>query len=192
MKPELLKKGFDPYYQFPLNLWKSIAALGEVITVEKEMILKRSGATEKFLYFILQGSGGILLWHGSRVICVDMLLDGEFFGDYLSFILQKPTPYEVRTFERSALFRISSKAFEKFTAESKLGDKLWRYANQALYLDKSFQQLDLLTLSAADRYEVMLKQQPFIIQRVPQKYIASYLGITPQSLSRIRRKAARR
>jgi CRP-like cAMP-binding protein len=120
-----------------------------------------------------------------------MLLDGEFFGDYLSFILRKPTPYEVRTFERSELFRISRQAFEKFTAESKWGDKLWRYANQALYLDKSFQQLDLLTLTAADRYAIMLKQQPFIIQRVPQKYIASYLGITPQSLSRIRKKATR-
>jgi CRP/FNR family transcriptional regulator, anaerobic regulatory protein len=55
MKPELLKKSFDPYFEFPLGLWKSIAALGEIIMVEKESILKKNGSTEKYLYFIIRG-----------------------------------------------------------------------------------------------------------------------------------------
>lgn len=186
MVEQLLKKAFDPYYKFPLGFWKAIALQGEVIKTEKEEIIKQSGTTEKYLYFIVKGSGGILLWHKNNFVCIDMLFEGEFFCDYLSFILQLQTPYEVLTFEKSELFRISYRSFKKFSSKNEFGDKLWRYANQALYTDKSIQQLDLLTKTAAERYADMVRLQPFIIQKVPQKYIASYLGITPQSLSRIR------
>lgn len=116
-----------------------------------------------------------------------MMLDRELACDYLSFITRQPTPYEVITFENSELFRISYDRFEAFTNESEYGDKIWRFATQALYVDKHYQQLQLLTLTATERYELMVRHQPFVIQRIPQKYIASYLGITPQSLSRLRK-----
>lgn len=184
--PQLLKTAFDSYASLPITLWESIAALGEVITVKKEEVIKKSDTVERNLYFIIQGSGGILLWHRRNFVCVDMLLDREFFGDYLSFITQQPTPYEVLTFEEAQLFKISYKKFEEFTSQHALGDKLWRYATQALYTDKHYQQLQLLTMTAAERYAAMVRHQPYIVQRIPQKYIASYLGITPQSFSRIR------
>jgi CRP-like cAMP-binding protein len=186
MSAGLLKKAFDAYYEFPLSMWESFFNSGEIITTEKGQVLKKSNTKEAYLYFILKGSGGILFWNENNFICTDLLFDGDFLGDHLSFILQQPTPYEVLTFERSELFRISYNDLEKFTSESEYGDRIWRYGIQALYIHKHQQQLQSLALTAKDIYRLMLQHQPSILQRIPQKYIASYLGITPQSLSRIR------
>lgn len=189
MTATLLKRAFDVYYELPLTVWESMAALGEVLSYDKEQVLKKPGTADHFLYLIIKGSGGILLWNKNKFICVDMLFEGEFFGDYLSFIQQQPTPYEVLTFEPAELFRISYHNFDNFTRTNEYGDKIWRYATRALYIDKHYQQIQLLTMTAAERYAVMMQHQPFIIQRIPQKYIASYLGVTPQSLSRIRKQS---
>ncbi|MBX2900373.1 MAG: Crp/Fnr family transcriptional regulator [Cyclobacteriaceae bacterium] len=188
MTAKLLKKTFDAYYSFPVSVWNEIAKAGEIAHFKREAVLKEVHQTEKHLNFILHGSMGILLWKKNNFLCTDMLLDNEFACDYLSFITQQATPFEVIAFENSTIFRISYDNLWQITNRNNWGDKLWRYASQALYVDKHIQYLQSLTLNAAQRYELMIAHQPYILQRVPQKYIASYLGITPQSLSRLRRK----
>ena len=186
--PEKLKSKFDNYNSFPIKFWESISGMAEIISVERETTLKETHKIENYLYFILEGSGGILLWNNNNFICSDMVLNNDFLCDYLSFITRKETPYEVITFEKSILFRISYAALYSYLNSSENGDKFWRYSNQALYIDKHLQFIQSVTQSAENIYELMLQHQPEIVQRIPQKYIASYLGITPQSLSRIRKK----
>lgn len=186
MTAELLKRAFDKFYDFPISFWKSISNLGEIVHIEKEVTIKEPNKTELHLHLIIKGSGGILLWNNNNFICTDLLMDSEFFCDYYSFITQQPTPYEVMTFENSTLFRISYSALIEFINTNEYGDKFWRYATQALYIDKHNQYIQAFTVTAAEIYKMLLNYQPDIIKRIPQKYIASYLGITPQSLSRIR------
>ncbi len=181
-----LKKAFDQFHSFPLSFWKSVSELGEVIEVKKETTIKKPGETENHFYLIIKGSGGVLLWNKSNFICTDFCIEGEFFCDYLSYITRQPTPYEVLTFEDSTLFRISYSNLTTFLDKHEYGDKLWRYSVQALYVDKHLQHIQSFSMTASEIYRLILKHQPDLIQRIPQKYIASYLGITPQSLSRIR------
>ncbi len=91
------------------------------------------------------------------------------------------------TFEDSILFRISVQNINKYTNENKYGEIIWRYAYQGLYVDKLTQQLELLTKTAAERYKLIFEKHSYIIKYVPQQYIASLLGITPQSLCRIKK-----
>ncbi|RIH62869.1 Crp/Fnr family transcriptional regulator [Mariniphaga sediminis] len=184
---EKIKQAFDPYFNVPLEAWKSFTNLGEIITTEKDEILKSTGTTEKYLSFILKGSGGILLWNNNNFVCIDLCYEGEFFGDYMSFLNQQPTPLEVVTFEPSELFRISKTNFNKLSNNTEFGDKICRFASEALFVHKQQQQIDILTQTATERYVYLQTKHPKIIQRTPQKYIASYLGVTPQSLSRIRK-----
>ncbi len=183
----LLKQAFDKYYTFPIEFWDSISYLGEVFVCDREIILKESHKKENYLYLIMEGSGGILLWNKSNFVCTDMVLERDFLCDYLSLITRKATPYEVRTFEKSKLFRISYSALNEFLLINDYGDKFWRYATNALYVDKHLQYIQTFTSTASDIYTLFQKYQPEIIKRIPLKYIASYLGITPQSLSRIRK-----
>ncbi len=183
---EIIKRAFDPYFPVPLEAWKSFTDLGEIIVTTKDQILKNNDTTEKHLSFIVQGSGGIMLWNNSNYVCIDLCYEGDFFGDYMSFLTQQPTPLEVITFEASTLFRISKTNFDKLSSNSEVGDRICRFASEGLFIHKQRQQIDILTKTAAERYNELQTRQPEIIRRTPQKHIASYLGITPQSLSRIR------
>lgn len=183
---ETIKQAFDPYFNVPLEAWKSFTGLGEIIVTVKDQVLKNTGEIEKYLHFIIDGSGGVLLWNNNNFVCIDLCYEGDFFGDYMSFLTQQPTPLEVITFEPSKIFRISRSNFEKVGFHSDIGNKICRFAAEALFIHKQQQQINLLTKTSAQLYDEIVAKQPNIIQRTPQKYIASYLGITPQSLSRIR------
>lgn len=74
---------------------------------------------------------------------------------------------------------------------SDIGLNIGRVASESLFIHKQTQQIDLLMLTAEERYVKLLERQPEIVQRTPQKHIASYLGITPESFSRIRKKISR-
>ncbi len=182
---EIIKQAFDPYFNAPIEIWKSFAGLGEIYQTQKDQIIKGKDTTEKYLNFILKGSGGVLLWNGSNFVCIDLCYNNEFLGDYMSFLNQESSPLEVITFEASEMFRISRTNFEKL-GYNQFGDKICRFAAEALFMQKQKQQIDVLTKTATDRYVELQSRQPQIIQKTPQKYIASYLGVTPQSLSRIR------
>jgi CRP-like cAMP-binding protein len=184
----LIKQIFDTYFEAPIDAWQSFVDFGEVITTQKEELIKRGGNIETYLYFILKGSGGVMLWNNNNYVCVDLCYEGEFFGDYMSFITQQPTPIEIITFESSEVFRISKTNFDKLTQNDAFGEKICRFASEALFVHKQMQQIDIITKTPTQRYHDLLKKQAQVVQRTPQKHIASYLGITPQSLSRIRAK----
>lgn len=183
-----LKNSFDKYYHLPIDFWAEMVSRGTVVSFDREEILKSAGSIEKYLYFIISGSGGILLWNNNNYLCTDIVLKNDFFCDYFSFITRQPTPYEVIVFDKSELFKISYDSLHEYLDKNENGDKFWRYAAEALYLDKHLQFIQSATKSPEEIYTLMQSLQPDILQVIPQKYIASYLGITPQSMSRIRKR----
>ncbi|MCC6372654.1 MAG: Crp/Fnr family transcriptional regulator [Bacteroidia bacterium] len=184
---KLFKASFDPYLEAPLQIWETFANQGEVVATKKNEVIKKYGERENFFYFILKGSGGIMLFHNNNYLCIDLCYDGDFFGDYLSFLTHQTTELEVICFEPSTLFRISRTRFEAL-AKTDYGRIICQTASDSLFIHKQTQQLALLSKTAEQRYLDILKKNPNIVQRTPNKYIASYLGITPESFSRIRKK----
>lgn len=183
---QTLKNSFDPYFNAPLEIWKIFAEQGVIIETTKNEIIKKHDSKEKFFYFILKGSGGIMLYHNNNYLCIDLCYEGDFFGDYLSFLTNQKTYLEVICFEPCTLFRISQINFQALS-KTEYGRIICQTASDSLFIHKQTQQLELLSKTAEQRYIEMLEKQPNIIQRTPQKYIASYLGIIPESLSRIRK-----
>jgi CRP-like cAMP-binding protein len=154
---------------------------------QKNEVIKKYGDREKYFYFILKGSGGIMLYQNNNYLCIDLCYDGDFFGDYLSFLTNEQTDLEVICFEPCTLFKISQHNFQEL-AKTEYGRLICQTASNSLFIHKQTQQLNLLSKTAEQRYVEMLEKQPNIIQRTPNKHIASYLGITPESFSRIRKK----
>ncbi|TAG23489.1 MAG: Crp/Fnr family transcriptional regulator [Cytophagia bacterium] len=184
---QIIKSSFDPYFEAPIEIWESFAEKGNMIETKKNEVLKKYGEREKYLYFIIQGSGGIMLYHNSNYLCIDLCYEGSFFGDYLSFTTHQTADLEAITFECSQLFRISKANFQMLSTTD-YGRLICQIAADSLFIHKQTQQLELLTKTAEQRYVGMLDKQPMIVQRTPNKHIASYLGITPESFSRIRKK----
>ena len=184
--PEILKAVFDKYFNAPLQIWETFTKQGQIIKAKKNEVIKRYNQTEKYFYFIVSGSGGIMLYLNNNYVCVDLCYEGDIFGDYYSFLTNTPTDLEVICFEPTILFRISKVNFQLLITTD-YGKIIYQAASDSLFIHKQTQQLDLLSKTAAQRYMQILAKHPNILKRTPNKYIASYLGIAPQSLSRIRR-----
>ncbi len=114
-------------------------------------------------------------------------LENQFIADYNAFLTQQKSRYQLEALEDTEAIVMSRKAIEWGYENLKQGDKLGRLIAEYYftYLDTRIQHL--YTLSPIERFELMSKIFPGIHNRVPQHMIASYLGITPIHLSRIKR-----
>lgn len=184
----LIKKIFDPYFEAPLEIWESFASFLKIKSFKKNEIIKEVNTKENYLSLMTEGSAGIFLWKENSTICLDLCYENEFFGDYMSFLTQQPTELFTQALEPTELLSISFSDLNKLYKSSDVGMNIGRIAAESLFIHKQSQQIDLLKLTAEERYLKLLDQQPEIFQRTPHKYVASYLGITPESFSRIRKK----
>ena len=186
MPHNLLKKSFDKYFTAPVETWIEFVKHCEVVTFKGEEVIKESNTREKYFYFILKGSGGVFLWGKNNFVCVDFAFENSFYGDYMSLLTGQPTPLQTRALENSEMLRITKEEFDKLSLHP-VAELIKRVAAEASFVEKQQQQIDLLTKTAKQRYQTLIEKFPEIIKRTKQKHIASYLGITPQSLSRIRK-----
>jgi CRP-like cAMP-binding protein len=109
-----------------------------------------------------------------------------FVTDYRAFLTNKPSTIAVETLsEVSAL--VFTKEAINYLMEKSLKYEIWmRKLNEMAYVSMYDRAFSLLTMSATERYHKLLNEEPHLMQMFSNYYIASYLGIAPQSLSRIR------
>ena len=186
MIAEKLKNSFDKYFQAPLLAWKEFASFCEIVKFKKNEIIKTADSVEKYGYFILEGSGGIFIWKDKNYVCLDLMYEEDFFADSMSLFTEQVTPIETMALERSEMLRISAVNINKLK-QTAMGQHIFLIAAESDFVNKQQQQIDLLMKTAQERYIDLLNKKPKQIQRTSQKHIASYLGITTQSLSRIRK-----
>ncbi len=182
----LLKSSFDTFFKAPVEVWESFAANCDVVSFKKDEIIKYQNSKERYFYYIIKGSAGIFLWKENNFVCLDFAFDGHFCSDYMSLLTKQASPLQVVALENSQMLRMTTQNYDLLTQQP-IGKILRLVAAEMSYIGKQQQQIDLLTKSAKERYQLLLKQFPNIQNRIAQNHIASYLGITPQSLSRIRR-----
>jgi len=182
-----LKQSFDKYFDAPIEIWKSFTDLCEEVTFKKNEVIKANGDIEKNAYFILDGACGVMLWKENNFVCLDIVLDNNFFADHMSLITGSPSPLETIALEKTTALKISANNILKLK-KSQFGSVLFLLGAENSFVEKQQQQIDLLTKTAEQRYAELMHKNPEMIQRIAQKHIASYLGITTQSLSRIRNK----
>ncbi|MEM7037791.1 MAG: Crp/Fnr family transcriptional regulator [Bacteroidota bacterium] len=182
----MLKAAFGPVYDAPVSVWETFASFCEWTTFRKNEIMKPAGATELSGYFILKGACASLVWKEHQMFCLDFAFEHDFFADTMSLYSGEPSPVEVLALEDCEMLKITRSNIEALK-QTEIGRILFAAGAEDDFIKKQRQQIDLLLKTAEERYRDIQRQRPQLLQRVPQKYIASYLGITPQSLSRMRR-----
>ncbi len=187
MLAKILKDAFDAYYEAPIQVWERFVSLCDEISFKKNEVIKQSQTVAKYGYFLLEGSVGLFVWKESNFICTDLFLESNFFGDDMSLLSGKSSPIEIVALEDSKTLRMT-KANMEILKNTPIGSMLFLAGEQGSFSDKQSQQIESMTLTAEERYLKIMNENPEWLQRISQKHIASYLGITPQSLSRIRKK----
>jgi CRP-like cAMP-binding protein len=113
---------------------------------------------------------------------------GEFVSAYDSFLRQSPSRYNLETLAETTLWSISYSDLQKVYQNTAVGSTMGRFIAEKLFLLKSKREQSLLNDSSEQRYLNVFKDRPNLFEQVPLKYIASYIGVTPQALSRIRKR----
>lgn len=185
---EQIRKYFDTIVQQSDEDWHFFSSKLDRQEFPKKTLLLKIGRTENYLSFIEKGIVRFFVPREENDLTFDFAFENDFVSAYNSFLTQMPSIYNVETLSETVLWRVSYKDLQEIYAETSVGNKIGRYASEALYREKSRRELALLTDTAEERYLRLFTEQPQLIQKIPLKYIASYIGITPQALSRIRRR----
>lgn len=170
------------------RLEKYFASLAETehLSVPAKTLLLEEGKIAAKLFLIRKGCLRLFFYHEGKDITFQFFFEGDFVASFDSLYKRKPSLFSLESIEPAEVLAIKRDEFYHLIGqtpslrqeyEEKLIDRFHLY--QQLFLSR-------IKNSPQQRYEELLKEYPDIIRRVPQHYIASYLGITPVSLSRIR------
>ena len=154
-------------------------------TTKDHFLLRERGIAD-YIYFIEKGVARIYYYKNEREITEWIALDEQFFLSITSFFQRTPSHLVIQTIEPSEVYGIHHNDFMSLADQYHEVERLLRkMVTSSLILSQ--QRMDSIQFeSAQQRYESLLRSSPNIVQRVPLSYIASFLGITLETLSRIR------
>lgn len=152
----------------------------------KELIL-REGEVCRYAYFINKGCLRYYYNVEGQENTAQFFFENGWYTDYDSFLTGKPTHQNIETLEDTELLLLSSHDLQQLYISIPKFERFGRLMAENAFLGIRQRSEMLENLTAKDRYLNLIKERPKVFERIPQHYIASYLGIKPPSLSRIRK-----
>lgn len=161
----------------------------EIKTVKAKSVLLHAGEVCKETYFV---NAGLLRSFNVNDNIVEHILhfacEGWWMGDLYSLITQKPGNLFIEALEDSELVILSKEKQEELYLEIPKLERFFRILTENSLVAHQERLMDNLSLSAEERFEKFCQKYPSLIQRVPQRQIASYIGVTPEFLSKLKKK----
>jgi len=192
---ELLKRNIEKTIGMQLSENDSKAFAGLIFekSIDKKTILTQDGQVCNEVYFLLEGSAFSYISDskGNKHV-LQFALEGFWISDLYSFFSGRKSIYRVETLEPCKMLVLNKENFEAACSSISVFNGFFRILIQNAYIAQQYRIAKLNSEEAELRYEEFARLHPHFIQRIPQYLIASYLGIKPQSLSRIRKNNVKR
>ncbi|EHQ27669.1 Crp/Fnr family transcriptional regulator [Mucilaginibacter paludis] len=161
----------------------------ESVLLPKNRIVEQAGYIPRYLYFVVKGFMRIFHYNdGGDEVTTHINCPPGFLTSYFHFINQTKADEYVECITECKLLRITKPNLDRLTNESQAFKNFSIEVFQQSIAYNENRSKELATLTAERRYKKMIENYPAIIQHVPVQYIASFLGMKPESLSRIRKR----
>ena len=175
-------------HQFPAMAahWATIQPHFIRQNVSSETTLLAEGEVAENLYFIVSGAARLTHSSDGRDVTLQFFFENQIVASFESFYLNQPSGFALTCFEDSDLYVLSKADFDWLRATyPEIEPEITQFVCERFinYRNIFFEQLEK---SPVERYQNLVENEPEILERVPLHLVASYLGITPVSLSRIR------
>lgn len=161
------------------------SAVSETVVPQRTVILREGDVADR-IYYIRSGCLRLAFNNDGKDVTFQFFFPGGVVASFDSWRSAAPSQFSIISIERSELVAIDGSAFKSLImSDDTLRNEYVGYLESRFH---TYQQLFLSRIrnTPEQRYKELLKQNPGIVRRIPQHYIASYLGITSVSLSRIR------
>lgn len=171
---------------FTKKLLDSFASIGTQQVISKGEMLLREGETERNLYLVESGAIRVYYLTEFEEHVVRFGYRGSLINSLSSFIRQEPSEFYIDAIRKTTLKVIPKEDLLRLVHESIGSLTAYNQLLEMLVTQQIDREIDLLITSPAERLRRVLERSPNLFQEVPLKYIASYLRMTPETLSRIR------
>jgi CRP-like cAMP-binding protein len=185
------RKQVEPFVVFTDEEWALFAAHLYYKEVKKKECWVTTMHTCKEVGYILSGSFRFFFVRDGVEVSNYFCFTGELISSYGSFLKQQPGPVNLQAMEDAMLICFSHNSLQALLQDERIAFKMERYGRKvAEYLICCFEErlTAFMTQSPEQRYMDLVTRNADLLQRIPQHYVANYLGITPESLSRIRKR----
>jgi len=157
------------------------------ISLKKGELFIEEGKKCDYIGFIIEGCLMCVYNNEGNEIIDEFSLENEFIADYKNFLDNQPAEKDVKCVEDSEILVVKYKDLSDLYSKKHSFERVGRLIAESLFKNWHDKAVSLVIDDAKTRYEKLIKNRATLPQRVPQYLVASYLGITPQSLSRIRK-----
>ena len=166
--------------------WSDFTSIWQKFEVEKGQSITNVGEVERYLYFTCEGI--------QRVYYIDDTLKEatlvltypySFAGVVDSFLLQQPSKYTFEAISKSVFLRASHQQLKSVMAQHESISELIQYASHLAFSGLLERMVDLQLKRSEDKFKTLLRRSPHVLQVVPHKYLANYLGIDPTNFSKL-------
>ena len=165
--------------------WDDFAAIWQPFEAKRKVILTAEGDTEKYVYFVLEGvQRAYAVGEDGREATLVFTYPYSFSGVADSFLLQQASRYYFETLTPSAFLRATFRQLDEVMLRHHSVERMIRMAVSQVLAGVLVRQIELQSFSAEQRFRSLMKRSPHILQLVPHKYLASYLGMDATNFSK--------
>lgn len=161
------------------------------VSFNKKDFLLRQGEICKHVMYLNKGALSYFIEQDGKEVIHEFFFDDCWITDYGSFLSHTPSHNNIVVLEDAEVFMFEYDAIQKLYDKSKNFERFGRLIAEYIFVENERNLVALSTKSPEERYMQLIKERPQLFQRVPQYMIASFLNITPEALSRIRKRSSK-
>lgn len=188
---DILRKHLSLKVDIKSSDFDEFIGLTKIVHFKKGEFFLREGKVARYQAFLLKG---VMVSYtidkkGEKHV-LQIAIEGHWISDLYSYLSKEPSVYTIEVLEDAELLILTKDNFDKACTEIPIFERFFRLLIQNRLIHQQRRISNIYAESAEERYLKLVHEYPEIVQSVPQHYLASFLGIKPQSLSRIRKQIA--
>lgn len=183
---EYIKAYFDRFLPMTPDEIKGLMSYCDLRQFDKNTVFLEEDKTDEYLNMIVTG---IVIKYAkvqNKKLILQLSTEGHVINSEISFLTRTPSRVYLETLEPTVMVSLSFEKMEEALAHFPKGEKLGRLIQEGMYVKKDERRYAMLSKSMRERFIDYVNQHPHMLQRVPQKYLASYLNITSETFSRFK------
>lgn len=188
---DAIHEAFDRILPLPEKEWQELAGLLSLKHFPPGDFLIREGQMASHLYFLNRGAIRNYFLKEGKEYTVDFAFPGDFTAAYYSLITREPSPVFIEALAPTETVVLARDALNAYYDRSHHAERVGRLIAEYQYAKRLKREMELLSLTAEQRYARLLAKNPALVGSLSVKHLSSYLGIQPESLSRIRKAYSR-
>lgn len=157
------------------------------VEVERNGFLKTAGSVDTQIYWVEEGSLRVYILDENEERTIRFGYQNNILVSLDSFLTEKPSEFIIQALKKTRVKVIPKKGFMEFIYRDENNLKLWAKILEDLVIQQIEREKDLLIASPKERYERVFRRSPVLFQEVPNRHIANYLRMTPETLSRLKK-----